>query len=130
MIHHVEINVSNLGKTIEFWDWFLTELNYQQYQKWEKGISWKLDHTYLVFVQTEDRYLHAGYHRSQIGLNHLAFHAQSRKQVDEMTKKLKEKGVPILYLDRHPFAGGENYYALFFEDPDRIKVELVAPSEI
>jgi catechol 2,3-dioxygenase-like lactoylglutathione lyase family enzyme len=32
----------------------------------------------------------------------------------------------ILYQDRHPHAGGENYYAVFFEDPDRIKVELVA----
>lgn len=24
------------------------------------------------------------------------------------------------------YAGGPDYYALFFEDPDRIKVELVA----
>ena len=127
MLHHLEINVSDLKKTIEFWDWFLTELNYKKFQKWDKGISWKCDDTYLVFVQTEDRFLEAGYHRSQIGLNHLAFHAQSREQVDEMTKKLNSKGIPILYMDKHPFAGGGNHYALFFEDPDRIKVELVAP---
>lgn len=24
--------------------------------------------------------------------------------------------------------GGEQHYAVFFEDPDRIKVEIVAPS--
>jgi catechol 2,3-dioxygenase-like lactoylglutathione lyase family enzyme len=42
-------------------------------------------------------------------------------------RKLKEKGIKILYEDRHPFAGGKEHYAVFFEDPDRIKVELVAP---
>jgi catechol 2,3-dioxygenase-like lactoylglutathione lyase family enzyme len=44
-----------------------------------------------------------------------------------MTLQLKEKGVNILYPDKHPFAGGGSHYAVFFEDPDRIKVELVAP---
>lgn len=127
MLHHVEINVSDLHKTIEFWGWFLEELNYQVYQKWDKGISWKSNQTYIVFVQTEERYVQSGYHRSRIGLNHLAFYAESREQVDQMTDKLKEKNIPILYQDRHPYAGGPKYYALFFEDPDRIKVELVAP---
>ncbi|GAA0595336.1 hypothetical protein GCM10009001_09310 [Virgibacillus siamensis] len=34
-----------------------------------------------------------------------------------------------MYSDKHPFAGGEDHYAVYFEDPDRIKVELVAPDE-
>lgn len=127
MLHHIEINVSNLSKTIEFWQWFLTELGYQPYQKWESGISWKDGETYLVFVQTKERFLDVSYHRSRVGLNHLAFHAESRKQVDQITMQLKEKGVHILYQDKHPFAGGDTHYAVFFEDPDRIKVELVAP---
>ncbi len=79
-------------------------------------------------VQVEERYKDISYHRCGVGLNHLAFHAASREQVDEMTVKLEERGVHILYKDRHPYAGGENYYAVFFEDPDRIKVELLAPN--
>lgn len=59
----------------------------------------------------------------------LAFHARSKEQVDEITEKLQEKGINILYLDRHPYAGGEGHYAVYFEDPDRIKIELVAPSD-
>ncbi len=27
----------------------------------------------------------------------------------------------------HPYAGGDDHYAVYFEDPERIKVELVAP---
>jgi len=127
MLHHLEIYVSNLSKSIELWDWFLTELGYNPYQKWDSGISWKHGETYLVFVQAEERFMDVSYHRSRVGLNHLAFHAASREQVDQITRKLKEKGISILYKDKHPYAGGDAHYAVFFEDPDRIKVELVAP---
>nr|WP_179602838.1 VOC family protein [Neobacillus niacini] len=128
MLHHVEIYVSNLEKSVDFWGWLLTELGYEQYQKWELGVSWKYQETYLVFVQAEERFLDVPYHRCRVGLNHLAFHATSREHVDEITEILIKKEIPILYREKHPFAGGPGYYAVFFEDPDRIKVELVAPS--
>jgi catechol 2,3-dioxygenase-like lactoylglutathione lyase family enzyme len=128
MLHHVEIYVSNLNKSIEFWNWLLTKLGYEQFQKWELGISWKYQDTYLVFVQAEERFLDVPYHRCRVGLNHLAFHARSREHVDEITDTLIDKEIPILYREKHPYAGGPDYYAVFFEDPDRIKVEIVAPS--
>jgi len=124
MLHHVEIYVSDLKKSSAFWGWFLEYLGYKKFQEWEKGISWKSSETYIVFVQVEKKYKGLKYHRCAIGLNHLAFHAKSKKQVDELTKEFKNKGVKILYADKHPHAGGNNAYTLFFEDPDRIKVEL------
>lgn len=127
ILHHVELNVSDLRNTTLFWGWFLEGLGYSKFQEWDKGISWKLEDTYIVFVQTEERYLDVSYHRSRAGLNHLAFHAKSREHVDELTQQLKSKGVHILYQDKHPFAGGDDCYAVYFEDPDRIKVELVSP---
>jgi catechol 2,3-dioxygenase-like lactoylglutathione lyase family enzyme len=127
MLHHVEMNVSNLEKSRQFYDYILPTMGYEIYQEWPKGFSYKYGDTYIVFVQTDDKYLEATYHRGQVGLNHLAFHAQSRKQVDDITTMLESRGVSILYRDRHPYAGGENYYAVFFEDPDRIKLEIVAP---
>ena len=129
LIHHIELYVSNLKKSNEFWGWLLEELGYKLYQDWDKGKSWKLGDTYIVFVQTEERFLDIPYHRSRVGLNHLAFHASSRNQVECLTEQLKSRGVSMLYMDKHPYAGGENYYAVFFEDPDRIKVEIVAPPE-
>lgn len=127
LIHHIEIYVSNLSRTVQFWSWFLTELGCEDFQRWEGGRSWKLAHTYIVFVQADEKYLDIPYHRCRVGLNHIAFHANSKEQVDEMTKKLEGKNINILYKDRHPFAGGEGHYAVYFEDPDRIKIELVAP---
>lgn len=126
-LHHVEIYVSNLQHSTRFWGWFLTELGFEPFQEWEQGRSWELNGMYLVFVQTKSEHLSIPYHRSRVGLNHLAFHADSTHQVDEMTQEIRARGMKILYEDRHPFAGGEDHYAVYFEDPDRIKVELVAP---
>jgi catechol 2,3-dioxygenase-like lactoylglutathione lyase family enzyme len=126
VLHHLEIYVTCLEKSKSFWGWLLTELGYQPYQKWDKGVSWKYGETYIVFVQVEERFKDIPYHRCRAGLNHLAFHVQSTQRLEELTNKLTDKGINILYLDRHPFAGGKDHYAVFFEDPDRIKVELVA----
>lgn len=125
-LHHIEIYFSDLSKSTQFWSWFLSELGYKEYQKWPQGISYKLGHSYLVFVQVEEKHLDSKYHRCKPGLNHLAFYASDAKQIEQLTVKLREKGLRILYEDRHPHAGG-NAYGVYFEDPERIKVEVVAP---
>jgi len=127
MLHHVEINVSNLKTSRAFYDFLLPKLGYTVFQEWEKGFSYTFGTTYLVFVQTIEKHLSSTYHRGQTGLNHLAFHATSRQQVDEITDMLELQGTNILYKDKHPFAGGDSYYAVFFEDPDRLKLEIVSP---
>lgn len=129
MLHHVEINVRDLKRSAAFWAWFLGELGYRPFQTWDQGRSWISGRTYVVLVQTGDRYLDPPFHRRRTGLNHLAFHALSREQVDAITRQLRARGTTILYDDRHPHAGGPDSYAVFFEDPDRLKVELVAPAQ-
>lgn len=125
-LHHVELYVRDLETSRQFWSWLLVRLGYQLYQEWDAGFSYVLGDTYIVFVQVEDRFLDIPYHRCRAGLNHLAFHAGTREFVDQITDELRSRGVHILYQDRHPFAGGEDYYAVFFEDPDRMKVEITA----
>lgn len=129
LIHHVEINVSSLETSLVLWEWFLGVLGYQPFQSWERGRSFRRGPAYVVLVQADAERVEAGYHRKQVGLNHVAFHASSRRQVDKVAEVLRERGIPVLYEDRHPHAGGKEHYALFFEDPDRIKIELVAPAE-
>lgn len=126
LLHHIEMYVSDLEKSTLFWQWFLTEkFAYSVYQQWNEGISFKLGDTYIVFVQSEEKYKLNHYNRKNVGLNHLAFHCYSREFIDNLTKDLVERNITILYADKHPFAGGKDYYAVFFEDPDRIKVEVV-----
>jgi len=128
MLHHVEIYVSDLNRSIAFWTPFLEQLGYES-DRWSGGMNYIQDKTYLCFLQAPGEHIAAGYHRKRVGLNHLAFHAKSRQQVDEIAAWVKAAGYTVLYEDRYPFASGPNYYAMYCEDPDRIKVEVVAPSE-
>ena len=129
MLHHVELYVTHLERSLAFWTPFLSALGYHESQRWAEGASWQFGDTYLCFVQAPAEHLGAGYHRQRVGLNHLAFHAKSRAQVDAMAAWAKGAGETTLYDDRYPYAGGDGYYALYCEDPDRMKVELVAPHE-
>ena len=64
------------------------------------------------------------YDRYAIGLHHLAFAAASRGVVDERAAWLRERGATIESgPEEYPYAPG--YYAVFFHDPDGVKLELV-----
>lgn len=121
-LHHVEINVSDLEKSRLFYEWFLIEMGYVSYQRWPKGFSFKKEETYLVFVQTEPKHQAHAYHRSTTGLNHLAFHCD-QVLIKKMAQQLKEKGIPLLYPTQYPVIDNVETMAIFFEDPDRIKIE-------
>lgn len=59
------------------------------------------------------------------GLHHLALNAGSRDQVDEVCQLVKKLGAPILDgPGEFPFADG-GYYAVYFEGPDGLKLEVV-----
>ncbi|MFA7330932.1 MAG: VOC family protein [Candidatus Delongbacteria bacterium] len=124
-LHHVELYVADLEQARAFWPWWLGELGWTPYQDWEQGFSLRLGASYLVFVRSQ-RPAEA-FHRCRPGLNHLAFHATDRAQVDRLTRAVRDRGWTVLYPERHPHAGGPDSYALFFEGPERLKLELVAP---
>ena len=129
MLHHVEIYVSDLERTIAFWTPFMEKLGYEA-DRWSEGMNYVKDgHAYLCLLQAEGKHAAAGYHRKRVGLNHLAFTGNSRAHVDEIAKWAKETGHSMLYESEYPHASGPDYYAMYCEDPDRIKVEVVAPSD-
>ena len=128
MLQHVELYVSDLEKSCAFWTPFIGMLGYSA-ERWSGGMNYVRgeDETYFCLLPAPKEHLSAGYHRKRIGLNHLAFRGVSRAQVDAVAAWVKANGYTLLYEDRHPFAGGPNYYAVFLEDPDRFKIEVVAP---
>ena len=123
-MHHIEIYVSDLDKSKEFYSWILGILGFELFQEWEAGFSYKKDGFYIVFVQTKEKYLNRGYNRCNIGLNHLAFRCQSKNEIDQIRKSLIRRNIVLLYEDKYPNAGGNEHYAVYFEDPDRIKIEI------
>lgn len=122
-IHHIELNVSNLEKTSEFWDWFLGLLGYTVGQTWPSGIEFHLGHSYIVLVQAKKEYLDVQFYRRRVGLHHIAFHAKSKEQIDQVKSQLVSKGSTII-KDWTQTQGKP--YAIYFLDPDGIEIELVA----
>lgn len=123
-LHHVELNAADLDAAVDFWDWFLGRLGYEQKDEWDGGRSWVNGPTYVVLVSADDP--GGSFDRGSPGLNHLAFHASSRDLVDAITAGVRDReDARVLYEDRHPYAGG--YYALYCEAPDGVTVEVVGP---
>jgi glyoxylase I family protein len=64
------------------------------------------------------------YDRYAIGIHHIAFTAPSRAVVDERFQWLGAQGARIESSPRE-YDYGPGYYAVFFYDPDGIKLEIV-----
>ena len=128
MLHHVELYVSDLAVSRRFWTNLLERIGYRQTASWDDGFTLARDGAaYLTFVQVSERFESRAYHRCGVGLNHLAFKVDGRAEVEALKDYCVREGITTLYDDRYPFAnGGEDYFALFIEDPDRLKVEFVA----
>ncbi len=57
-------------------------------------------------------------------MNHIAFAASSKNEVDDFYKNtLVKNNIKCLYEEKPH--GDDTYYGVFFEDPDRIKLEVV-----
>lgn len=128
---HIEINVSNLSKSKEFYNlilpqigWNIAEMNSDD----AVGFSGP-DKTHLFLVQTEASRIDNQYHRKNVGLNHFAFRASSQSEVEVFADFLQQNNIQHLYPERSKDYSNEyemeHYYAVFFEDPDRIKLEVV-----
>ena len=129
MLHHTELYVSNLERSTRFWTPFMIKLGYEA-RRWSGGMNYVAETgPYVCLLEVSAEHLSAGYHRKRVGLNHLAFRATSREHVDEIRVWVRASGYTLLYDDKYPYATAPDYYALFCEDPDRIKLEVVAPSE-
>jgi len=105
------------------WGWLLAELGWQPFQDWPAGRSWRHGDVYLVLEQSPA--LTGDVHdRKAPGLNHLAFTASCREQVDRLTEAAPERGWSLLFAYRHPHAGGPDTYAAYLEDNWGYEVEI------
>ena len=64
------------------------------------------------------------YDRYDVGIHHIAFSATGRSQVDERAEWLRANGATI-ESGPEEYGYTPGYYAVFFYDPDGIKLEIV-----
>lgn len=121
-IHHIDLTVTDLGRSIPFYDRVMPLVGFRRSADVPEGPIWAGATCEIGLVAARS----AGPHdRYSPGLHHLAFAAPSRAAVDELHAALLLLAVPILDAPAEYPQYAEGYYALFFADPDGIKLEYV-----
>ena len=125
-IAHIYLYISNLKQSRDFYKEFLEILGYKEIVNEDWGCGFEKDETSIWLEQVSEDYKKDGYHRKRVGLNHLAFKVDSKEDVDRFTERfLKKNNIETLYKTPKKFPEySEEYYAVFFEDPDMIKLEV------
>jgi len=122
-MHHIDLTVSDLKRAIAFYDPILTRLGFRHDGAFtQRNADWISDSIGIGLVQA--RAGHALHDRYSPGLHHLAFNAESRAVVDEFHEFLVARGVEILDPPAEYPQYGPGYYAVFFADPDGLKLEV------
>ena len=124
--HHLDLTVSDLVRSILFYDKVLGGLGYARTEAYAGGVPcWVIGEGSAVFsIGLHAAQSERAHDRHATGLHHLAFHAASRGEVDAFHALLEREGIEVLDAPaEYDYAPG--YYAVFFADPDGIKLELV-----
>lgn len=124
-LHHIEIWVRDLQEAKDSLGWLLERLGFQARKQWNDGAGWDGADTYVV-IEAGPEVADEEHRRRRPGVNHLAFCAGSRADVDLLARRAVSHGWTLLFPDRHPHAGGPDHYAAHLENRAGFEVELVA----
>lgn len=126
-VYHIQINVTDRDKSFTFYKDFLGYFGYKVTYEGKEDLGTSNGTTDIWLMETPGKHKEKGYHRKRTGLNHVAFGVSSKEEVDKFIEQfLKPRKIKPLYdSPRHYPEYEEGYYAVFFEDPDRIKLEVV-----
>jgi catechol 2,3-dioxygenase-like lactoylglutathione lyase family enzyme len=126
-VHHVDLVVSSIERSLPFYTALLGPLGYHRVGQveGERGETiWYLSGPGTSIGLREAHSESEEYDRYRIGLHHVAFEAESRAQIDERAAWLATQDVQI-ESEPQEYTYQPGYYAVFFYDPDGLKLEIV-----
>lgn len=124
-IDHLAIRVSDLARSRRFYDALLSFMGFER--EWEFGevVGWNNGVTMFWITQADAEGMKHPHRTGAIGYHHYAFELAGRGQVDALYDFLVEQGVEIADPPADYPSYGEGYYAVFFLDPDGLKLEAM-----
>lgn len=128
-IHHVFLTVNDIGRSRAFYSKLLPQLGYGA--SWEyldadrPSVGWLGSGGSFWIKAADPRYAQDVFSKDRVGLCEVAFHAADRALVDALARDVPKWGGTILDAPREYPEYVPGYYAVFFTDPDGIKLEAV-----
>ena len=129
-VHHVDLVVSSIERSLPFYRDLLAPLGFHGISEVEGERGETIYYLFGPGSSVGLREALSGssgeYDRYSVGLHHLAFEASSRAAVDERAEWLRSSAAGA-QIESGPqeYAYQLGYYAVFFYDPDKLKLEIV-----
>ncbi len=119
-IDHLAIRVGDFEKSKAFYGKLLKFLGFKVLDAYPDAIGWTNGKTRLWIGQADAEGRKRKHRIGDIGFHHYAFELESRKDVDALQAFLKTLKARIVDPAGEYY---DDYYAVFFLDPDGLKLE-------
>lgn len=123
-IDHISIRVSDYEKSKAFYGRLFEFLGFEISDEYPQTIGWTNGKTRYWIAPAEGR---KSQRIGDVGLHHYAFQLRNRRDVDALQVFLEGQSVRIVDPAGEYY---EDYYAVFFLDPDGLKLEGMKYGEL
>lgn len=120
-IDHLSIRVSDYQRSKHFYARLFTFLGFTLSDEYDDAIGWTNGKTRFWIGPADKEGKKRGYRTGDIGFHHYAFQLRSRKDVDAQQTFLVNDLVATIVDPAAEYY--DDYYAVFFLDPDGLKLE-------
>ncbi|HEX3504483.1 MAG TPA: VOC family protein [Xanthobacteraceae bacterium] len=128
-IDHLVLSVGDFERSKEFYGKLLEFLGFKLKYDYADMAGWSNRKTLFWIAAADEEGKKHTYRKGDIGFHHYAFELSSRRDVDALGAFLTANDMNV--VDPPGEYYGSNYYAVYFTDPDGMKLEgmIWAPPE-
>ena len=120
-IDHLSIRVSDYEKSKQFYSRLFTFLGFELSDEYQDAIGWTNGKTRFWISPADAEGRARTYRIGDVGFHHYAFQLRNRKDVDELQAFLRDDLHATIVDPAAEYY--DDYYAVFFLDPDGLKLE-------
>ncbi len=123
-LSHICLTVGDLAVSVGFYDQVMDFLGYRRSETRDDYVEWDGPAGWFILRPARGGAADRTHDRTSPGLHHLAWRAAGRGEADALADRLQIMGATIESGPADQPDYGDGYYAVFFLDPDGIKLEL------
>jgi catechol 2,3-dioxygenase-like lactoylglutathione lyase family enzyme len=120
-IDHLVLSVGDVARSRSFYHKLLSFLGFKLKYDYGDMVGWSNGKTLFWIAAADAQGKKHKYRKGDIGFHHYAFELSSRKDVDELGFFLNENKMTVVDPPGEYYE--QNYYAVYFTDPDGMKLE-------
>jgi catechol 2,3-dioxygenase-like lactoylglutathione lyase family enzyme len=122
-IDHLVLRVKEFERSRRFYDLVLGFLGFKRKYNLAKTAGWSNGKTLLWIGEADAEGKKRPHRLGNIGFHHYAFELGKRRDVDDLYALLQRHGITVVDPPADYPDYGAGYYAVFFTDPDGLKLE-------